>query len=87
MPADDSPWLVHTQPPAWDPNRAHRLFEEAKAAGRQRHLDRLAERKRDREAAKRKAAGLAEDPLDYPWLKPDWIDPPVMALRLRNRRP
>ena len=87
MPDDDSPWLITTQSPDWDPERARRLSEEAKAAARKRHLDRLAERKRDREAAKRMAAGLSEDPLDYPWLKPDWVDPPVEPLRLRNRRP
>jgi hypothetical protein len=86
MSADDSPWIITTQPQQWDPEKAKRIFEAAKAERRRKHLERLAERKRDREAAKRKARGLSEDPTDYPWLKPDWVDPPVLPLRLRNRR-
>ena len=88
MSADDSqPWLVHTQPPDWDPERAERIYQEVKAERRRKHQEKLAERKRDRQAARRLAKGHTADPTDYPWLKPDWVDPPVMALRLRNRLP
>ena len=88
MPADDShPWSVHTQPPGWDPERANQLFEEAKAERRGKHQERLAERKRDRQAARRLAKGFTASPTVYPWLKPDWVDPPVLPLRLRNRLP
>lgn len=76
MPADDSnPWILGHQPPGWDPEDAARVFEEAKATRRQKHLEGIAERKADREAARRLAKGLSADPTDYPWLTDDgWID-------------
>ena len=73
-------------PPGWNPRRAMQIFEEAKEARRQKHLAKLAERKSDREAGKRLAKGMSADPTGYPSLKPDWVEPPVMPLKLRNRR-
>jgi hypothetical protein len=72
---DSTRWELRQQPPGWDPEEASRIHEAAKEARRQRHLAMLAERKADREAAKRLAKGLSAKPTDYPWLSdPGWID-------------
>jgi len=87
MAADDShPWDLRHQDPDKDDDWLALYLAELGDWRRQRHLNRLAERKADREAARRKAKGLSASPTDYPWLKPDWVDPPVMPLWLRNRR-
>lgn len=49
-----------------------RKAEAFKADQRAKHLERIAERKRQREESKRVAKGLGAKPTDYPWLKPGW---------------
>lgn len=69
-------WHPHIRPPGWDPERASQLFEEAKVERSRKHQERLAERRSDREAARRLAKGCTVSPTDYPWMEPDWVDPP-----------
>jgi hypothetical protein len=83
---DSGGWRLGHQPDDWYSPRSMRIRDEARQRQQEAHEERVAQRKRDREEARRKAKGLPSSPTDYAWLEPDWVEPPVMPLRLRNRR-
>jgi len=60
---------AHSHSEPWDVEKAVRTFEEFKAEQRRLHLEKLARRKAEREAARK--AAKAKPATEYPWMKGD----------------
>lgn len=82
MASDDSqPWRLAHQNPDGDDDLVAIYIAEFRDRQQHDHLARIAERKLMRAEQRRLAKGLTADPVDYPWLKPDWVEPKVRPFK------